>query len=458
MNQPSSAYKLITSYNQNVRVRLYTPAHQGIAQNSERLGEEIYKYDVPFLTRPRTHSVEKHFSQLYGTKHTFWLTGGGTQGVLTACALLNTQYRRVAIALNSHISVINGIILAGLEPYFIPSQYLMPTAEEVILALETSGVSALLLTYPSYEGITIDLAEITDHCRKYDIALVVDEAHGSHFPFLDSRWQSAIAFNADIVIHSLHKYTGSLVQTALFHLPTDSRFTIEQVMGIMPLFETTTRSNLLILSIEDAIKKGHSKEGKALFWRAIQKCDHLRGQLDRYDKVLTYDPQVNDPLKLCLKSEHASGEEIGELLYEGGVDYEYANEKGVLLIFSFQHTEVDFDYVWQVLQQIYHILLQKPVRIKGEKSLSTRTPIMRVLPKEAFFAQREKLPLAQAKGRISCTCFKKVPPGIPILIPGEEITDWHQKNIASDIFIDVIERVESFLIAPLEEKHGEFSS
>ncbi|MGH7999443.1 MAG: decarboxylase, partial [Brasilonema sp.] len=139
MTQQSSVYQLIASHNQDVQVSLYTPAHQGIAQNSASLSQDIYQYDVAFLTRPCTENIEKHFSQLYGTKHTFWLTGGGTQAVLTACALLGTQYKRVAIALNSHISTINGIILAGLEPYFIVSKSLMPTTCEVIAALETSG-------------------------------------------------------------------------------------------------------------------------------------------------------------------------------------------------------------------------------------------------------------------------------------------------------------------------------
>lgn len=272
--------------------------------------EDIYQYDVPFLTRSRTESIEKHFSNLYATKHTFWLTGGGTQAVLTTCVLLGTQYKRVAIALNSHISVINGIILAGLEPYFIPSWSLMPTTEEVISALETSDVSALLLTHPSYEGVTIDLEKIADYCRDRDIALVVDEAHGSHFPFLDQKWQSAIAFNADIVSHSMHKYTGSLVQTALLHLPDSSRFTTEQVMGVLPLFETTTRSNLLMLSLEDAIKKGYSEDGQALFEQAIVECDRLRSQLDNYGKILTYDVQVSDPLKIFLKSDRGYGRGI----------------------------------------------------------------------------------------------------------------------------------------------------
>ncbi len=439
MNQPSSAYKLIASHNRDIQVRLYTPAHQGIGQHSNRLSQEIYQYDLPFLTRPRTESLEQHFSQLYGTKHTFWLTGGGTQGVLTACALLGTQYKRVAIALNSHISAIHGIILAGLEPYFIPSVSLMPTTEEVISALETSDVSALLLTHPSYEGITIDIDKIADYCREREIALVVDEAHGSHFPFLDEQWQSAINSGADLVTHSLHKYTGSLVQTALLHLPSCSRFTIEQVMGVMPLFETTTRSNLLILSIEDTIKKGYSEEGQALFWQAIQECDRLRRQLDSYGKVLTYDRQVSDPLKLYLKSDRVTGEELAQLLYNCGIDGEFDDEHGLLLIFSFNHSHHDFQFMRKTLAKVVPILREKAPIETLPDSYFCRSPKMKILPKEAFFSRKEKLPLGQAVGKISGCCIKKVPPGSPILIPGEEISQWHQQRLSPETVVEVVE-------------------
>jgi len=436
MIQPSSAYKLIASHNKDVRVGLYTPAHQGIS--GDRHLEDIYQYDVPFLTRSRTESIEKHFSQLYGTKHTFWLTGGGTQGVLTACALLGTQYKRIAIALNSHISVINGIILAGLEPYFIPSVSLMPTTEEVISALETSGVSALLLTHPSYDGMMIDLAKIADYCRKRDIALVVDEAHGSHFPFLDNRWQSAITLKADVVTHSLHKYTGSLVQTALLHLPSCSRFSVEQVMGVIRLFETTTRSNLLILSIEDAIKKGYSEAGQALFWQAIEECDHLRSQLDHYGKVLTYNPQVSDPLKIYLRSDRVTGEELAELLYTRGIDGEFADEEGLLLIFSFNHNQQDFQFIRGTLAEVVLILMEKVPKETLTDSYFCRHPQMRTLPKDAFFGQKEKIPLEQALGRISSCCIKKIPPGSPMLIPGEKITNWHLQHLSADTFVEVV--------------------
>jgi arginine/lysine/ornithine decarboxylase len=419
-----------------VKVGLYTPAHQGITE--KRHLEDIYQYDVPFLTRPRTESIEKHFSQLYGTKHTFWLTGGGTQGVLTACALLGTQHKRVAIALNSHIAAINGIILAGLEPYFIASESLMPTTEEVISAIDAGGVSALLLTHPSYEGITIDFGKIATYCRQRDIALAVDEAHGSHFPFLEQHWQSAIAFNADIVTHSLHKYTGSLVQTALLHLPSNSRFSMEQVMAVMGLFETTTRSNLLMLSIEDAINKGYSESGKALFRQAIEQCVSLRSQLDNYGDVLSYDAQVTDPLKIYLKSDRLTGIELSELLYERGIDGEFAEEEGLLLIFSFNHNLQDFQFIRETFAEIVPILAEIPPKETLPRGYLCRHPRMKILPKDAFFSQKEKLPLKVAVGRISSCTIKKVPPGIPILVPGEEITNWHLQRLSADTVVEVV--------------------
>ncbi|MFB2924332.1 MULTISPECIES: aminotransferase class I/II-fold pyridoxal phosphate-dependent enzyme [Aerosakkonema] len=394
MNTKPSAYNIVESHASDIKVRLYTPAHQGVSGQFKYLTDRIYEYDVPFVTRSKLIEVEKYFSELYNTKHTFFLTGGATQGVLAAIALLGMKHRKIAIGLNSHIAVIHGIVLTGLELFFIPSKLLMPTAEEVISALETEGqeVDAVFLTHPSYEGTLADIQSIARYCRDRNIDLIIDEAHGSHFPFMEENLKSAIEEGGDIVIHSLHKYVGSLVQTALLHIPKNSRITQEQVMTGLALFENTTRSNLLILSIEDAIQSAFDLQGKSLFVNASAQCNQLRNLLDSFGKILTYDANVCDPLKIFLCSDYATGDEIAELLVERGVDSEYSNERGVLLIFSFQHREKDFFYVARVLEEIYLTILQQREQrnVKDEKSF-TRQPIMRVLPREAFFAEKKKL-------------------------------------------------------------------
>lgn len=441
MNDKSSAYEIVKSHAADMQVCLYTPAHQGLCGESSYFSEQIYGYDFPFLTRSRTEGVEKFFSKLYQTKHTFFLTNGATQGILAAFALLANKHQTVAIALNSHISVVHGLILSGLKPFFIPSNSLMPTADEVIHALETGGkeVGAIVLTHPSYEGITTDIKKVSQYCKLRHINLIIDEAHGSHFPFLQGELNSAIEEGADLVIHSLHKYVGSFVQTALLHLPQNSNITVEQMITALSLFENTTRSNLLILSIEESIQKALGDEGKALFVKASNSCNKLRNKLDNFGTVLSYDAKVNDPLKLFLTSNFATGDELGKLLLHEGVDYEYSDERGVLLIFSFQHTEADFICVSKALDSVNQILSHKQSQTLVDESYFSHQPIMRVLPRDAFFASsKQRLSLKEAKGKISCSCLKKIPPGIPILIPGEEVTDWHIQHLPSDTVIEVI--------------------
>jgi arginine decarboxylase len=441
LNDKLFTYKMIYSHYPEIKVRLHTPAHQGIRGVSEYFDECIYAYDLPFFNRDNFDSIEKYISELYQTQRTFFLTGGATQGILVACSILARRHKKIAIGLNSHLSIIHGFILSGLEPFFIPSYSLMPTDQEVIQALETVGedVTALFLTHPSYDGITTDLAKISKYCRHKNIEFMLDEAHGTHFPFLECGNLSALTEESDLVVHSLHKFVGSLVQTALLHIPKTSRITEEEVLASLSLFETTSRSNLLLLSIEESIQLAFGDERKALFQKASRNCQELRSLLDNWGTTLTYDSEVSDPLKLFLYSDRTTGDDIGELLCERGVDYEYSDQRGVLLIFSFQNTDEDFAYVAKVLEEVYKTLATQEQRELFDEHFLVRTPVMRRLPREAFFASnRKKVYLEEAKGLISCNSIKKIPPCVPVLIAGEEITDWHLENVKPDTLIEVM--------------------
>ncbi|MEA5616809.1 aminotransferase class I/II-fold pyridoxal phosphate-dependent enzyme [Cronbergia sp. UHCC 0137] len=441
MDGQLSTYQMIASHSPEIKVRLHTPAHQGVPGVSEYFGDRIYAYDLPFFNRDKFDNVEKRISSLYKTKHTFCLTGGATQGVLIACSILARRHRKVAIGLNSHLSIIHGFILSGTEPFFIPSRSFMPTDEEVIQALETAdgSVTALFLTHPSYDGITTDLGRISQYCRSRNIELIIDEAHGTHFPFLEEENLSALALECDLVVHSLHKFVGSLVQTALIHLPAGSVITEEEALTTLALFETTSRSNLLLLSIEEAIHLAFGDERKSIFHKVAGNCDQLRCLLNNWGNTLTYDDQVSDPFKLFLYSDRISGDHLAKLLYESGVYFEYFDPRGVLLIFSFQNTDDDFVHVAKVLAEIYTTLATQAPRELFDEHIFIRTPVMRCLPREAFFAStRKEVYLQEAKGLVSCQSIKKIPPCVPILIPGEEITDWHLQTIAPDTLVKVM--------------------
>lgn len=439
-NGKLSTYEMIASHSPEIKLRLLTPAHQGIRAKSTYFDDCIYAYDVPFFNRESFDIVEREISELYQTKRTFFLTGGATQGILIACIVLARNHKKIAIGQNIHLSVIHGFILSGLQPFFIPSRSLIPTDAEIIQALETTAgeVTALFLTHPSYDGVTTDLKKISQYCRHQNIEFIVDEAHGTHFPFLAAENLSALTTECDLVVHSLHKFVGSLVQTALLHLPKTSTITEAEVLTAIALFETTSRSNLLLLSLEEAIRLAFGDERKSLFQKTADNCHQLRCLLDQWGNTLTYDSQVSDPFKFFLYSDRATGDEIGDLIIERGIDYEYANQRGILLIFSFQNTDNDFVYVTQVLEEIYQIIAAKEPRQVFDERLLVRTPIIRCSPREAFFSQKKQLFLQQAKGMISCISLKRIPPGIPILIPGEEITDWHLQTIKPDTLVEVM--------------------
>ncbi|MBD2384758.1 aminotransferase class I/II-fold pyridoxal phosphate-dependent enzyme [Cylindrospermum sp. FACHB-282] len=440
-NGKLSTYKMIASHSPEIKLRLHTPAHQGVRGESGYFDDRIYAYDLPFLKRDKFDNVEKHISSLYKTKRTFCLTGGATQGVLIACSILARRHRKVAIGLNSHLSIIHGFILSGVEPFFMPSRSFMPTDEEVIQALESADgdVTALFLTHPSYDGITTDLCRVSQYCRSRNIELMIDEAHGTHFPFLEEENLSALTLECDLVVHSLHKFVGSLVQTALIHLPAGSVITEEEALTALTLFETTSRSNLLLLSIEEAIQLAFGDERKSIFHKVAGNCHQLRSLLDNWENTLTYDSQVSDPFKLFLYSDRISGDNLAKLLYESGVYFEYFDPRGVLLIFSFQNTDDDFVHVAKVLAEIYTTLATQAPRELFDEHILIRTPVMRCLPREAFFAStRKEVYLQEAKGLVSCQNIKKIPPCVPVLIPGEEITDWHLQTIAPDTLVKVM--------------------
>lgn len=435
-------HEMIESYEPGMKLRLHTPAHRGRNNNSEYFSDRIYNYDLPFFLREDFWDVEQSVAKLYQTEHTFFLTGGATQGILVACAILGSQHHRVAIGINSHLSIIHGFILSGIEPYFIPSQSLMPTSQEVIEGLEASPeVKALFLTNPSYEGIITDLVLIAEYCRRHEILLIVDEAHGTHFPFLESAIPSGLTENVDLVVHSLHKFVGSLVQTALLHIPVNSTISVEEVTNALSMFETTSRSNLLILSIEEAIKMAFNNHRKKTFDEVVHSCDAIRNLLDSFGDILTYNSQVKDPCKIFLISSRATGDEIGDLLFEHQVDYEYCDRQGVLLIFSFTNTPEQFSYLSQVFKEIFHILKQKTAKEFVFHHQLMRIPIMSTSPRKAFFAaNKQKIKIKDALGLTSCNSIKKIPPCIPKLIPGEQIVDWHLENIDSELMIQVMEK------------------
>lgn len=207
------------------------------------------------------HEAEVNAAKLYGSRETHFLVNGSSSGILSAISAVCMRGDKIIVARNSHISVFNAIVLNGLnpvyvEPEIIATEYIHEgiqgsiSADSIEKALNNNkDAKAVVITSPTYDGVISDVKSISEIAHKYNIPLIVDEAHGAMF-FLEER--SAVKFGADIVINSVHKTLPALTQTALIHINTDIS-DINSIRKYLKIYQTSSPSYILMGSIDYAV-------------------------------------------------------------------------------------------------------------------------------------------------------------------------------------------------------------
>lgn len=371
--------------------------------------------------------------ELYGAKESFLLVNGSTGGVLAAIYSVCRGGKPLITVRNAHKSVYNAAVLCG-----SPVHYLMPrisedglildvTPEEAARAIESlPDAAALLITSPTYDGVVSDVAGIAAVCHTHGIPLIVDAAHGAHLGFLNPDIPSPVECGADLVIMSLHKTLPSLTQTGLLHVSGDL-VKPETVMQSLTIFETSSPSYLFMASIDGCL---HEMKNPALFadWRKRlehlwqetrgRKGVHLRNPWQMPDGAFAFDES-----KLLLSCDGYSGEELAAILREKfAVEPEMTAHGYVLLMTGAGDTAEMTDRLCEVFRY-----LGKHPRPALVREFCTSpyavVPEAEMLLSNALEAESEIVPLDEACGRISAEFVMPYPPGIPLIAPGEVITE-----------------------------------
>lgn len=234
-------------------------------------------------------------ARVYGAEKTYYLINGSTGGILSAICACVPPGETILIGRNCHKSVYHGIILGQLNTKYIYPQILSDwgihggiSPDEVRNALENSPeVKAVLVVSPTYDGVVSDIRGIARAAHEKGIPLIVDEAHGAHFPFggedggRKRRFPvSALDQGADLVIQSLHKTLPSFTQTAVLHVRKGCvGVNIEELESYLQMFQSSSPSYLLMAGIEACIYE-MAKEGGRLL-------DSFAGRLERIRKRLS---------------------------------------------------------------------------------------------------------------------------------------------------------------------------
>jgi arginine decarboxylase len=387
-------------------------------------------------------------AKLYNSKHTNYLIGGSTAGLLTAIGAAVNKGDKVLVARNCHKAVYHGIYLNELHPVYIYPQTdtyfsinggISPEKIEELL-IKHNDIKLIIITSPTYEGVVSDIPSISKIAHKYKVPLLVDEAHGAHLGFHSGFPGNSIQAGADIVIHSLHKTLPAFTQTGLIHINSDLA-DYEKIKKYLGIYQTSSPSYLLMASIDRCIALLMNK-GEELFY---QYYDLLQNFYDGMNtllnlKVLLPDNTKNygfynfDPSKITVsvKNTDISGTKLYDMLLEEyKIQMEMVTKDYVLGMTSICDTKEGFRRLSEALLDIDKRLKSIPDSPRKHLTDNQEVPEWVMTSWKADNCLQESIPLKLSEGRVSGDYVYLYPPGIPLLVPGERISKMLLEDILS---------------------------
>jgi arginine/lysine/ornithine decarboxylase len=423
------------------------------------VGEEVFKIDTTDefdnlgTLHPATGPVKKAqelAAEAFGAKRTFFLTCGSTIGNLAIALGATKPGEEIVIGRNCHRSVLTGTILSGANPTWVIPKKLEDwaifgavTAQNLENVLKNSkDVKLVWLTNPTYEGIISDIPAISKVCKKYQIPLVVDEAHGCLWHFSKKMPKSSLELGADMVVHSLHKTGGSLTQTSMLHIGKNSIFDETHVEKALKILHTTSPSMLLLASLDNARATLSSKEGEAAINKAIDNAKFLREELKKIKNISVLDEKANvdfDITKIFIKVKGLCGKSLENILEKDyKIEIESASDEGILILSNIGNTREEFEYLLNSLKDIAHKHYDKAQNCENLRYMPLVDPKILMSPRDAYFAPTETVKKYDAIGRICTEVIALCPPGISILLPGELIREEHMPYLLDREKIEVL--------------------
>jgi lysine decarboxylase len=390
---------------------------------------------MDYLLEPRgiIQESQELAAKVFGSKATYYAVNGSTGSVYIAMATITKPGDKVLIQRNCHKSVYNGLILNRLNPVYVYPNYnekynvltgLYP--EDIDKALsEDKEIKAVVITYPNYYGVCSDLKRIAEIVHKHNRILMVDEAHGPHMTFSDKLPMPALQAGADIVIHSTHKTLPSFTQTSMIHVGSD-RIDLNKLRDRYQLYTTTSPSYLFTASNEIATAYMDGEGRKRLTW-SLAKIDEVIKRLNAIDRVNVFTGDPEDPTiydkdntKILISIDGIKGTKIKSILRtKYNIRLEMSDYYHALILTSVMNEDLDYE---KLLSAIEDLAKTSPYEEINKVSIKMPNPKIVIKPADAYYGKKVQLELKNAIGKVSATPIIPYPPGIPLIVPGEEIT------------------------------------
>ena len=447
VQEDAPIYEALEQFRRMRIVPFDVPGHKrgrGNPELSELLGDRCVNIDVNSM-KPLDNlchpvsvikAAEELAAEAFGSAHAFLMVGGTTSAVQSMALACCKKGDKIIMPRNVHRSIINALVLCGARPVYVNPDVdrhlgisLGMKVEQVEQAIrDNPDAVAVFVNNPTYYGICSDLRTIVEAAHSHGMKVLVDEAHGTHFYFGESFPVTAMAAGADMASVSMHKSGGSLTQSSLLLVGKDMH--PGYVRQIINLTQTTSASYLLLASL-DISRRNLALRGREAFAKVAELAEYAREEINRIGGYYAFgDELVNrdsvyafDPTKLSVHTLDIglAGIEVYDILRdEYDIQIEFGDLGNMLAYLSIGDRKQEVERLVSALADIKRRYQKDKTGMLSQEYIPPRVVMT---PQESFYAPKEQLPIQEAEGRICSEFVMCYPPGIPILAPGEEITD-----------------------------------
>lgn len=455
-------YKALEHYCHEDILPMHMPGHK---RNKKFQMENPYELDVTEVTgmddlhHPTgvIKQLMERISGMYHSERSYLLINGSTGGILAAIAACCHHGDRIVVARNCHKSVYHAIRLLELRPVYVYPEYEGEdgerlgiaggiTAESVNRALEQyKDAACVVIVSPTYEGIVSPIREIAKVVHRRQVPLVVDEAHGAHFNWHDSFPDTALTEGADIVVESLHKTLPSFTQTGLLHV-REGLVPARRLTESLQTFQSSSPSYLLMAGIDRCFAY-IEKEGAEDFDAYVENLQSFKREMRELRTLYLFETPCKEPSKIIIAADQAgiSGKKLADILYETyRIETEMSCGNYCIAMTSVCDEPESFQRLAGALREIDNTLAGKfgeenePSAVKhgkvkneadgqlAESGFSFRysgnAPEICMYSFEAADCETESLSVEESAGRIAGEDVSLYPPGIPLVVQGERIS------------------------------------
>lgn len=463
-------YEKLVRYARKAKDSWHTPGHA--SGNSvkhspyardfyEFFGENLFLSDVS-VSVPELDSLlhpegvikesQELAARAFNSRYTFFSTNGTSTSNKILIQSLLKPGDAILLDRNCHKSVHYGVIIAGAEPiYLMPSvnnKYGIfgPIPKERIIKSMDDAISkgkklkALILTNCTYDGLMYDIEDIVKEAHKRDIKVIVDEAWFGYAIFHREFYPSAMAAGADYATQSTHKTMSAFSQASMIHVNDPDFEDIEDLFQENFNMHSSTSPQYPMIASLDVATRQMVMEGYSLLQRVLDLSDKLRESINSLKKfrVLEKDDLINPELKndnirldrtkitIDVSKSGMTSKQIEHLLVsKHNIQIEKSTFNTITILLTIGATYSRINRLYLALENIeQHSGNRKSNgQDKMMKNFHLSVSPIRFRPRLAFYAENEDIPLRESENRIASRMVTPYPPGIPLLVPGQLITN-----------------------------------